>query len=347
MALTAEQKKLLYWQIATEGMDVFEIPENAYTAKAKQDKSKRFTTFVKEFIGKVLNGERTDVRFFETVDGLPDVYKGAVDGDWWKQAKMLGEGKRPENSIIPAIPNPQEKEVEAAMNAFLPLYRAVKESYERRPFWQWITNHSQYVTERETAKALRGLLMSLTGSSARELDERLDLYCKKVNGDHFTPKERSKMVSAIRNGAKIDPYSEPNEGISIEEALKKDPTAYISYVPRLPEFEEIDFEFEPEQVEDESKWKEEDKAEFESDDFEVNLEHITKKTKWGKTDTEELASVFNAPEENSTDGSLLDENTDLERMRLPVDEALVSIDGGERSELIDDKTVIVPPNISK
>ena len=41
MALTKEQKKLLYWQVSTEGMDLLEIPEaddpqNGYEASKRK-----------------------------------------------------------------------------------------------------------------------------------------------------------------------------------------------------------------------------------------------------------------------------------------------------------------------
>ena len=75
--------------------------------------------------------------------------------------------------------------------------------------------------------------MSLTGKSESELAERLDSYCKQVNGENFTPQERSSMLSAIRDGAKIDLFDEPNEAISIEEALKNDPTAYTFCCKKL------------------------------------------------------------------------------------------------------------------
>ena len=93
MILTDAEKKLLYWQIATEGMDLLEIPENGYAAKNRKGKGARFTSFVKEFIGKALKGEATNVRFFETLDGLPDNYQGNVDGNWWEQAKKAWRRK--------------------------------------------------------------------------------------------------------------------------------------------------------------------------------------------------------------------------------------------------------------
>ena len=99
MALTKEQKKLLYWQVSTEGMDLLEIPEadnpqNGYEASNKKGKYDRFTTFIKEFVDKAINGLNTSVPFFEKMKGFPTFYKGSTDGDWWEQAKMLGNGKK-------------------------------------------------------------------------------------------------------------------------------------------------------------------------------------------------------------------------------------------------------------
>ena len=49
MAFTNEEKKLLYWQLAVEGMDILNIPDGEYEAAQRNGKYDRFTTFVKEF----------------------------------------------------------------------------------------------------------------------------------------------------------------------------------------------------------------------------------------------------------------------------------------------------------
>ena len=64
MAFTNEEKKLLYWQLAVEGMDVLNIPEGEYEASRKSGKYDRFTTFVKEFTEKMLGKSNTGVEFF-------------------------------------------------------------------------------------------------------------------------------------------------------------------------------------------------------------------------------------------------------------------------------------------
>ena len=317
MALTNEQKKLLYWQVATEGMDLLEIPKKGYKAGNEKDLYDRFTTFVRELVEKSLNGQKTGVDYFDTADGLPGFNEGSIDGNWWEQAKRLGDGKPPENNTIPAINNPKEEEVTAVMNTLLPLYRATKESYDRRPFWQWITNHSQYTAERDTAKALRGLMMSLTGSTAEEIDARLDTYSKEVKSNHLTPKEISKMVSGMRKGGKLDfsVFTKVNEGITVEEALQPDPEAYFSDDP-MQTLEEY-VEFNPDQVEKENAWSKETEEDFESDDFELKSEHITKTTKWGKAVNEEVLAIFDGKDEDSIDNVIADDD---DRIRLSIPE---------------------------
>ena len=68
MAFTNEEKKLLYWQLAVEGMDILNIPEGEYEAARKSGKYDRFTTFVKEFAEKLREAR---LRMDYTVDRYP------------------------------------------------------------------------------------------------------------------------------------------------------------------------------------------------------------------------------------------------------------------------------------
>lgn len=49
---------------------------------------------------------------------------------------------------------------EQLSSTFLPAYRALKESYAKRPFWQWFTNHAQYTAERDAIKVMENFLKS-------------------------------------------------------------------------------------------------------------------------------------------------------------------------------------------
>jgi hypothetical protein len=152
------------------------------------------------------------------------------------------------------------------------------------------------------------------------------------------------MLSAIRDGGKIDFFDERNEATSIEEALKKDD--YEIYVAKMPKLKENDLDFDPDMDEYENQWKKEDETDLESDGFEFKPEHIKKANKWGKTGNDELLSMFDAPDESSNDNIILAGENDPERMRLPLNEELVSIDGGgEVSQSVEAKSAPVPQNI--
>ena len=103
MAFTNEEKKLLYWQLAVEGMDILNIPDGEYEAAQKSGKYDRFTTFVKEFAEKLLGKNNTGVEFFSDTQGLPFFNDGELQEGWWQQAVDLGRGKIPSNIILPII----------------------------------------------------------------------------------------------------------------------------------------------------------------------------------------------------------------------------------------------------
>ena len=163
MLLSINQKKLVYWQLATEGMDVLNIPEEeGYTATEKTDKYDRFTTFVREFAEKLLVGESTGLDFYGENENLRLFDNGNIGPGWWERALDLGRGKISGKNVLPNFEKTTQKDVTAVLDTFMPMYRALKESYDRRPWYQWFTNHAQYTAERDAIRALRGLMMSLT-----------------------------------------------------------------------------------------------------------------------------------------------------------------------------------------
>ena len=85
MAFTNQEKKLLYWQLAVEGMDILNIPDGEYEAAQKSGKYDRFTTFVKEFSEKLLGKSNTGVEFFGDTNGLPFFKNGELKKDNQKQ----------------------------------------------------------------------------------------------------------------------------------------------------------------------------------------------------------------------------------------------------------------------
>ena len=102
MLLSISQKKLVYWQLATEGMDVLDIPEEEdYAATDKKDKYDRFTTFVREFTEKLLVGENTGLDFYGKSEDLRLFDGGNIESGWWERALDLGRGKMSGRNVLP------------------------------------------------------------------------------------------------------------------------------------------------------------------------------------------------------------------------------------------------------
>ena len=158
MAFTNEQKKLLYWQLAVEGMDVLDIPEDEYEAARKRGKYDRFTTLVREFSERLLYKTNTGVEFFGNTGALPFFKTDSLKEDWWQQAVDLGRGKIPKERFLPEMEKPSEETIKAVFDTFMPAYRALTESFAKRSIFQWIFNHAQYIAERD---AIRGLILQL------------------------------------------------------------------------------------------------------------------------------------------------------------------------------------------
>jgi hypothetical protein len=116
------------YQIAIEGIDVIPLRQNGYEANTKTKKSERLTTFVKEYVEKVLNHQQTGVSEFEFSDSFPAV-KGNTHNNWWAQATDLGRGKYHNIIDLPTIEKPKKEDIKVVMNAFFPLDRALTEKF--------------------------------------------------------------------------------------------------------------------------------------------------------------------------------------------------------------------------
>ena len=55
-------------------------------------------------------------------------------------------------------------------NAFFPAYRALRESFSKRWWFEWIFNHKQYVAERDALKVMENLITSIGGYTKAEIN---------------------------------------------------------------------------------------------------------------------------------------------------------------------------------
>ena len=220
MVLNNDEKKLLYWQLTVEGKDVMEIPDAGYEASAKSDKYNRFTTFVREFIERTVNGQDTGLGFFKSEKPFPAISEGSTHEKWWKQAMDLGSGKLSASFNLPTIEEPKKEDVTAVMNAFLPAYRAIKENFDRRPFWHWFTQHDQYTAERDSLKALRGIMMSLAQTHSGAIAGYLEKYCDELTGSGRNLDNRKELLAAMRNGTDLKLYDDYVEDLPLKPQIQ-------------------------------------------------------------------------------------------------------------------------------
>ena len=214
--MTPEQKKelLLYWQLAVEGMDVYDIPrEYGYTSVNIQGKYDRFTTFVKEYLEKLGYGCDTGIAHIDSDDTwqkFPECELGEFYDEWWDDAMLVGDDMlEAEDCDLPKKYKPTKTDRKIVHDSIIPLYRALKESYDRRPWYHWIFYHAQYTAERDSIKALKGFMMSVNKESSEAVDKALAAYCKEVEGSGTSYNERKQMIAAKRAEKRNAVYGNP------------------------------------------------------------------------------------------------------------------------------------------
>ena len=170
------------WQARVGNPNTFSIPENYASSNAKGTYD-RFTGFLKEWafelFSSVNEGDSTSASIAERNFAESDFIFG-VDSDemdeWWKQAVNAGNGNTKSVDLLATMDSPTKEEKQAIYDTFLPAYRAIKESFNKRSVFQWIFNHAQYVAERDSLKALEGIIGTLTREGKQGLKNALATY---------------------------------------------------------------------------------------------------------------------------------------------------------------------------
>ncbi len=206
---TAKQYDLLQWKYEVAGMDFLDL--NLRKQEQKRGHSyERFTNHIKEIVSSLFSGT------FNTHRGMlgeRDAFyriikdKSEIPENWWDIATEVGKGKTVENNPLSTlVNNTEESEKKAVYGVLLPAYRAIKESFDKRWWFEWIFDHAKYTAERDSLKALSGLMLSLTGDSREELDRRLENYKNEVK---LAPDSDNKIKEKIAAGRK-EYYSKKN-----------------------------------------------------------------------------------------------------------------------------------------
>lgn len=201
-------------------------PDHKY--KDQNDVYERMTVYVKGWIegmflkhtdenGElVFNSDREDTQEVKEWMEANNNNMTTLSTGWWDVA-LKGQENNDE-SLPHFYPNnlgeKTEKEVRQDVNDgvvqyFFPAYRALKESYDKRWWFEWIFNHKQYTAERDALKVMTNLITSMTGMTKAELKEE---YRK--NRTVVSPEAVAKA-----NVAKFD-RQQALEAEEIEKAMK-------------------------------------------------------------------------------------------------------------------------------
>ena len=122
-----------------------------------------------------------------------------IDDEWFIAAKT---GGRKFKASLPTLKGNVVRQMtkearDSALNSlraqvestFFPAYRALSESFARRPFWQWFTRHSEYVAERDALKVMKNLIKSVTLMNDKELNTALVANQRRVTDEAVTNAE--------------------------------------------------------------------------------------------------------------------------------------------------------------
>ena len=188
---TRAQKKLAEWEYRVAAMGTFEMNED-YNVSDVLDKHIRFTGFLEERIARMIKLEHPISPFFEF-----DIERKKFDEYWWDTAIEIADGNEARSALL-KIKNVTAAEKQIVYGELIPAYRALKDSFEKRWWFEWLTNHKQYTAERDSIKALKGVMMALTGDEAEDIDNELEQHRASVRTSGVNPKERKAVIKEVK-----------------------------------------------------------------------------------------------------------------------------------------------------
>lgn len=176
-----KRENLMLWKSEVMGMDFVSFGDSADGITKTYD---RFVTHIQEVIRKLLTYK--DVQYPNMQNEVKAlhmiVFQNNIPENWWDVAKKVGEGKNVnDNPLLYIAEVNTSSDKDAVYDAFIPMYRAIKENFDKRiKFFSWIFDHARYTAERDTLKALSGLMQSLTGEGQKQIDGRLRIFKTQV-----------------------------------------------------------------------------------------------------------------------------------------------------------------------
>lgn len=227
--------KLNNWSRNVSDMNGFMIPER-YGMQNVKGKYDRFTGFIQHLVEEVLASDPEDDIGDHEIGRAAYTLSGGRNDllvGWWKVAQKVGSGKSVENTL-PKFHEIDEEKKQTVYDTFLPAYRAIRESFEKRSIFQYFFNHSQYVAERDSLRALEAVMTTLTGDSKTELLAKLDEYVAEIPSSNISVSSKilqeriQKQLTEKAEEAKLDldaielenvPQTEETEELTQENEL--------------------------------------------------------------------------------------------------------------------------------
>ena len=71
------------------------------------------------------------------------------------------------------------------ITSFLPVYRALRDSFSKRRWYEWFTNHRQYTAERDALKVVSNLITSMTGYTEEQLTSQYNRQVASITDDEI------------------------------------------------------------------------------------------------------------------------------------------------------------------
>ena len=149
-------------------------PQNV-AGSTPQDKYERFMEYIREWMHGILTSDATKKNVIHPSEFGSINVANQLGKDWWDLTRRLGSGKEVTEGL-PMGTHTSKADKEMVYDKFMPAYRAIRESFMKRSFLQWIFNHAQYTAERDAMHAIRGIVMSLTGDSKEAFDTNFTEY---------------------------------------------------------------------------------------------------------------------------------------------------------------------------
>ena len=189
---TKAQEVLADWEYKVAAMGIFEM-HDGYNVSDVLDKNVRFTGFLEQRVAKMISITKSISPFCDL-----NIERKRFTGDWWDTALDIADGDEPK-SALPRIINPSKADKRVVYKELIPAYRALKDSFDKRWWFEWIFNHKQYTTERDSIKALKGVMMALTGDDAEVIDRELEEHRDSVPTSGVTSEERKAMINQVKD----------------------------------------------------------------------------------------------------------------------------------------------------